>query len=358
MSTFDIIALVVTAVGVLSFSIIFTVLYRSYALSTINEFSVGHRDLELIDEAIFENQAYVKTQKKILNAIKQTFFYLFLALTIPALAFALISKFNSGIAMVNGKGIIVVASGSMSEKNPANGYLVTNNINNQFNTYDIIVLEDVKDLNLKLYDVIAFVNDDGVNVIHRIVGFDNDKFITRGDSNNADDSYRPSKADVLGRYTGNRIQYLGVFVMFFQSYAGMITLVAIIYCLIMIDRFTGKIHTAQESRLELLESAINFKNELECDDLASEMTQKIYFKGFEYTFNDEGFVDKREITDERLKQRSEEMMIKEKTNQDGTLTSEDIAIFNRVDCELDEDSSQDNEAEVDCGNNDNPPNSN
>ena len=124
MSTFDIIALVVTAVGVLSFSIIFTVLYRSYALSTINEFSVGHRDLELIDEAIFENQAYVKTQKKILNAIRQTLFYLFLAITIPALALALISKFNSGIAMVNGKGIIVVASGSMSEKNPANGYLV------------------------------------------------------------------------------------------------------------------------------------------------------------------------------------------------------------------------------------------
>ncbi len=354
MSTFDIIALVVTAVGVLSFSIIFTVLYRSYAISTINEFSVGHRDLELIDEAIFENQAYVKTQKKILNAIKQTFFYLFLALTIPALAFALISKFNSGIAMVNDKGIIVVASGSMSERNPANGYLVTNNITNQFNTYDIIVLEDVKDLNLQLYDVIAFVNDEGVNVIHRIVGFDNGKFITRGDSNNADDRYRPSKEDVLGRYTGKRIQYLGVFVMFFQSYAGMITLVAIIYCLIMIDNFTGKIHTAQENRLELLSSAINFKNELECDDLASEMTQKIYFKGFEYTFNDEGFVDKCEITDERLKQRSEEIMIKEKTNQDGLLSSEDITIPTAVDCDLLEGDSQDGNKANDGGNDDNP----
>ena len=122
----------------------------------------------------------------------------------------------------------------------------------------------------------------------------------------------------------------------------------------MIDNFTGKIHTAQENRLELLSSAINFKNELECDDLASEMTQKIYFKGFEYTFNDEGFVDKCEITDERLKQRSEGIMIKEKTNQDGLLSSEDITIPTAVDCDLLEGDSQDGNKANDGGNDDNP----
>ena len=252
---------------------------------------------------------------------------MFLGLTVPALIFALVTKFNNGIAMIGGKGIIVVASGSMSEKNPANGYILSNNLTNQFNTYDIIVLEDVKNKELELYDVIAFIDDKGTNIIHRIVGFTDDgKFITRGDSNNADDTYRPSKSDVLGRYVGTRMQYIGVFVMFFQSYSGMITLVAIIYCLIMIDRFTDKIHDAQERRLELLSSAINFKDELECEDLASEMTQKIYFKGFEYIFNDEGFVDKREISDEELKLKSEGCMIKETSNASGVITSEDIQI--------------------------------
>ncbi len=333
MNTFDIIALVVTSIGVISFSVIFTILYRSYSLSTVNELSSGQRDIELIDEAIFENQAHVKTQKKIIKVVKQIFFYLAIVIIIPIFAFALVSKFNSGIAMIGGKGIIVVASGSMSEKNKANDYLITNNLTNQFNTYDIIVLEDVSNRTLQKYDVIAFVDDDGTNIIHRIIGFTADgKYITRGDSNNADDSFNPGKENVLGRYTGKRVPYLGVFIMFFQSYAGMITLLAIVYCLIMIDRMTDKIHIAQEDRLELLASAINFENELESDGLASEMTQRIYFKGYEYTFNEEGFVDKREISDDFLKAKSEGKVIKETTNSNGEVVKEEIPIhFKKLD---------------------------
>lgn len=327
MHTFDIIALVVTGIGVLSFSVIFTILYRSYSLSAISEYQGGYRDLDLIDEAIFENQAHVKAQKKVLRIIRQIFFYLFMAITIPALALAVISKFNSGIAMVGGKGIIVVASGSMSERNKANDYLITNNLTNQFNTYDVIVLEDVSDKTLKRYDVIAFVNDKGENIIHRIVGFTEDgKFITRGDSNNGDDKFNPAKSNVLGRYTGKRVPYVGAFVMFFQSYAGMLTILAVIYCLIMIDRFTDKMHDAQDKRIEILASAINFKNEKESEGLASETVQRIYFKGFEYTFNDEGFVGKKEIDNPQLKEQSEEVLIKEKSDSSGNVSSENIEI--------------------------------
>ena len=240
---------------------------------------------------------------------------------------AVISKFNSGIAMVGGKGIIVVASGSMSERNNANDYLITNNLTNQFNTYDVIVLEDVSDKTLKRYDVIAFVNDKGENIIHRIVGFTEDgKFITRGDSNNGDDKFNPAKSNVLGRYTGKRVPYVGAFVMFFQSYAGMLTILAVIYCLIMIDRFTDKMHDAQDKRIEILASAINFKNEKESEGLASETVQRIYFKGFEYTFNDEGFVGKKEIDNPQLKEQSEEVLIKEKSDSSGNVSSENIEI--------------------------------
>ncbi len=342
MTTFDIIALVVTAIGVISFSIIFTILYRSYAISSVTEYEGGGRDLDLIDEAIFENQPHVKTQKKILNFIKQFFFYLALAVLIPAFGLAIYSKFSTGIAMINGQGIIVVASGSMSEQNKANSYLITNGLNNQFNTYDIITLKKVEEGDLKLYDVIAFVNDEKINVIHRIIGFTEDgRFITRGDSNNADDSYHPTYDDVLGKYTGDRVQYLGVFIVFFQSYSGMITLLAIIYCLIMIDRYTDKVRKTQEARLELLNSAMDFENETECEDLASEMTQKIYFKGFEYTFNEQGFVDKREIDDDFLRQKSEEVLIKEKTLANGEVITEDVEVQSFVENDADKAGSDD-----------------
>lgn len=48
----------------------------------------------------------------------------------------------------------------MSQQNEANTYLKTNNLNNQFNTYDIIQIQKYKDVDqVKLYDVVAYRND-------------------------------------------------------------------------------------------------------------------------------------------------------------------------------------------------------
>ena len=55
MNSMEIIALVVSAVGVVSFAAIFTLLYRSYANSVITEVDNGQNDVELIEETIYEN---------------------------------------------------------------------------------------------------------------------------------------------------------------------------------------------------------------------------------------------------------------------------------------------------------------
>lgn len=49
-------------------------------------------------------------------------------------------------------------------------------------------------------DVIAF-HHEGLHylVMHRIVGIDGDRFITRGDNNDFDDAFRPDASDVVGR---------------------------------------------------------------------------------------------------------------------------------------------------------------
>ena len=133
------------------------------------------------------------------------------------------------------KGVLVVASGSMSQKNAANDYLIEHNLTNQFNTYDIIVIEEVNsDEDLKLYDVITFVDKDGKLVIHRIIKIETDEngnvtYITRGDSNNTNDA--PSTiANIKGKYTNKRIQYIGAIVLFFQSTLGIVTLVILAIC--------------------------------------------------------------------------------------------------------------------------------
>ena len=301
MNSFELIALLVTAIGVASFSVIFTILYRTYANSTVAEYQAGKCDVELIDETILTNIKNSKPIRKVLRRVKQVLFWLLIVILVPFLLMSVYSKVANGVAMVNGRGMIAVASGSMSEKNSANSYL--ENIDNQFNTYDMIMIQKVDDpSDLQLYDVIAYVDDEGVNIIHRIVGFQQTssgvRFVTRGDSNNADDEYKPSMDDVLGEYAGTRIPYVGVFLMFLQSYSGMLTVAAIIYCLIMIENVGNRIYDAREERLLFLQESIDFKLDTVRDgNINSSFTETVYFKDYAYTFDEHGFVSKMLVSD-------------------------------------------------------------
>ncbi len=298
----ELIAPIVTGVGVLSFAIIFTILYRGYAHSAVAEYESGQMDVELIDETIINNIKNSKKYRRVLRRVKQVLTIALIALLVPFMLFSIYSKLTNGVAMIGGKGMIAVASGSMSMKNEANPYLA--NINNQFNTYDMITLEEVKSpSDLNVYDVIAYINDEGTNVIHRIVGVQNTptgvRYVTRGDSNNADDDYKPCLDDIIGKYTGSRIPYVGVFIMFLQSISGILTIAAVIYCLIMIESFGNKIYVAREERLLVLQDAIDFKSETVKDEgIDAKFIETVYFKEYVYTFDDNGFVSKTLISEQ------------------------------------------------------------
>lgn len=324
MTSTEIISLIVTVIGVFSFAAIFTILYKSYATSQIAELRSGKKDIELIDEVIYERQTKVKRRRKITKIIRTIVFYAIMILLVPLFIFSLVNRIQKNVTMIGNKTMMVVASGSMSMKNEANDYLITNNLNDQFNTYDIIFLEKVDNANdLKLYDTVAYTNDKGINVIHRIKEIRTDgSYVTRGDSNNADDAYHPNFDDIIGRYTGSRLKGVGIFVIFLQSYAGIITVVSLVYCLIMIDRTAEKINLVQDKRIKQLEDVIDYSNESNVDGLKAEYVEKIYYKGFSYTFDENGFIDKTEIKDGEYLEKSDSAMIKEVTN---TATSEKIA---------------------------------
>ena len=202
----NIVTSLVTIIAVGSFSLIFTILYSHYTKSFISEIDSGKCDLELLEKTISSEQPKKEKIKKITGLIKPVIFYISMALVIPLLMFALINKIQGNVTMISSNGVMVVASGSMSEKNKANDYLITNNLNNQFDTYDIIVIQKIENQNeLDVYDVIAFRDEEGKHVIHRIIAkevIDGEiRYVTRGDSNNSNDSYKPTFEDVIGKYS-------------------------------------------------------------------------------------------------------------------------------------------------------------
>ncbi|MGM9900318.1 MAG: hypothetical protein ACI32E_07065 [Bacilli bacterium] len=330
MTSIEIISLIVTFIGVFSFATIFTILYKSYATSQIAELRSGKKDIELIDEVIYERQAKTKRRRKIGKIIKNIVFYTILAILVPLFIFSIINRFTNNRMMIGNRSLMVVASGSMSEKHADNGYLVTNNLDDQFDTYDIIILKKVNSASeLKVYDTVAYINDKGINVIHRIREINaNGSYITRGDANNKDDEYNPSFEDVIGMYTGKRIKGLGIFVVFLQSYAGIITVVSLVYCILMIDRLTEKINKVQDKRIKQLEDVIDYSGEADTLGFQAEYVEKIYYKGYAYSFNEDGFVEKTEISDSEYLASSSDTIIKEVKNKNTSETKEEKITIN------------------------------
>ena len=243
-----------------------------------------------------KNAGQNKKSKKIIEIVKTVVFYMLLVFLIPVFIFSIVNKIQGNETMIGDNSVMVVASGSMSEKNKANDYLITHNLNNQFNTYDIIVLNKVKSpLELRKYDVIAYKNDEGINVIHRIISvqYENGKltYITRGDSNNASDTYHPTYEDVIGKYSGRRIGTIGIFVIFFQSAPGIITILATIYCLVMVDYISKKVNKTQDERVKQLTELIGIMQD-DVSELTIEYNEIIHYKGNAFYFNESGFIKK------------------------------------------------------------------
>ena len=325
MTTTEIISLIVTFIGVFSFAAIFTILYKSYGTSQIGEIKTGKKDIEIIDELVYENQQKVKTRRKVIRIFKNVIFCLLLVIIVPLFVFSLINRFSSNVTMIGNKTIMVVASGSMSKQNEENTYLFTYNLNNQFQKYDVIILEKVNDSNeLSLYDVVAYRNDEEINVIHRIIKINSLNYETRGDANNSSDKYKPEFKDIIGKYSGKKLEGIGMFIMFLQSYAGIITILSLIYCMFMIESITNKINKVQENRARILEEAIECSDDCGKNALKAEFSETIFYKGFAYSFNEEGFIEKNEIDDINYLNKSNDVLIKEVKKEDETTSNEII----------------------------------
>ena len=121
MTKLEIIALIATCIGVICFALVIIILYRNYINKAISETESGIRDIELIDTIIYENDPKTKRRNKAVSISKNVVYYVFLVLAIPFLCFGIYSRFTNGVVMLGDSSAMVVASGSMSNKNVSNG---------------------------------------------------------------------------------------------------------------------------------------------------------------------------------------------------------------------------------------------
>ena len=319
MSKIEILSLVVTIVCLVSFCLVFTFLFRHYYKSNIDEIKEGRADLDLIEYNKEEEISKKKNEKKskIYKVIGKTGSYLVLAIVVTFFGFSLYSRVFNNNLIFGDSGFVVIASGSMSYKNEANTYLFTYDLNNQFDTYDIIGITKYKSIeDVKLYDVVAYHSTDGTIIVHRIREINsNDTFVTRGDANFSDDTgtyYQGSLKfdDIIGYYNGNRTPLIGVFIIFLQSNSGIITIVSIVYCLLMFDHYKAKYEEAIYDRIEYLDKHLNFDYYKEGDInelIKSRYDEYIYYGNKEFKFTSGAFISSSDISKEKIDE-----LIKEK----------------------------------------------
>ena len=134
----------------------------------------------------------------------------------------------------------VVQSGSMSKKHEKNTYLYENGLNDQIQTFDLILVYDKPDeFELELYDIVLYEVDDML-VLHRIVGIeepnerhpDSRHFLLQGDNVENPDRFPVLYSQIQAIYRGERVPFLGSFVNFMQSPAGWLCIFLIVVSMV------------------------------------------------------------------------------------------------------------------------------
>ncbi len=176
---------------------------------------------------------------------------------------SLVFLFSMGLAFTENQvfddfpSLKVVKSDSMSYKNKLNSYLFTNDLNDQFDTYDLVLTEKIPDeFDLELYDIVVY-DLNGTAIIHRIVEIiepdethpDHRYFRLQGDAVSSPDGSLVFYDQMIGIYRGERVPFVGSIIVFLQSPAGWLCIILMLFALIAAPIVEKKLGTERLIRL-------------------------------------------------------------------------------------------------------------
>ena len=152
----------------------------------------------------------------------------------------------------------VVKSDSMSYKGEDNTYLTENSLDDQLQTFDLIVTRRLpNEEDLQLYDIVVY-EIDGAYVIHRIVDIeepdqyhpDQRWFRLQGDALPGQDRLPVTYDQMRGIYEGERVPFVGSFIMFMQSPAGWICILLVLFAMVVTPIAEKKLEREKRARLK------------------------------------------------------------------------------------------------------------
>ena len=260
----------------------FTYLISYIVRMEIKFIRFGHRD-ETIKK---EYEKELNKNKNLSRAIlwsNKIISLLFCAILIAAFVFAIYVRTTEDKAANGIPSIKVVKSESMAKKNEKNTYLFLNHLDNQFQMFDVVICHHLPaEDELELYDVVIYRKDD-VYVIHRIVGIEepNEKhpnerqFLLQGDAVDSPDSCPVLYSQMQGIYEGDRIQYVGSFLLFLQSPAGWLCILLVVFAIIITPIVEKLIDKEKKKRIALLFPEPETEEKPETEEAKEAEEQKI-----------------------------------------------------------------------------------
>lgn len=156
---------------------------------------------------------------------------LFLVCAIVVFALSLSVKINEN-KPIEHTVVKVVKSQSMAKKDETNKYLFENKLDNQIQMFDLIKVAPLpKESELKRFDIVVY-EVDGKMVVHRIVDIKEPdathserRFVLQGDANRYSDKFPVLYSQMRGIYQGEKVPYIGSFVVFMNSPAGYLCII-------------------------------------------------------------------------------------------------------------------------------------
>ena len=103
-------------------------------------------------------------------------------------------------------------------------------------------------------DLIAFVNEDGINLVHRIVEVTDEGFVTKGDNNPRSDRYTVTYDDVVGRAVFV-VPYLGFTSLLLKTPLG-ISMIGIWAVVMLVPRKSGKSKMVAKESFAIFSAAL------------------------------------------------------------------------------------------------------
>ncbi len=217
----------------------------------------GAEDERIQKEYLTKQKNKGKKCGKTLGNILTSIFCVFLLCIFGVCAYINIQKNNFSDKIPT---FSVVKSASMAKKNEKNTYLFTHDLNNQFNTHDLLfTYKAPAEEDLKLYDIVVYEVDDTL-IVHRIVGIENPNsihpdeyyFLCQGDAVETPDRFPVRYSQIKGIYRGERIEHIGSLVSFMQSPAGWICIISVIVMTIATPIIEKEIEREEGKRLAIL----------------------------------------------------------------------------------------------------------